>query len=123
MVNTLERSESAGLIASDRVEGTTVFNREGEKLGTVQKFMVEKRSGKAQCAILEFGGLFGLGSDHYPLPWDMLTYDVDKGGYVVNVDKDQLRDAPRYGADETPEYTDSYGKTVFGYYGVSYPWI
>lgn len=123
MVDTLDRNETARLIASDRVEGTTVYNIEGEKLGTVQKIMLDKKSGKAESAILEFGGLFGIGSDHYPLPWEMLTYYPDKGGYVVNVDKDQLRDAPRYRADDTPEYTDDYGRTVFGYYGLSYPLI
>ena len=123
MGNTLERNETRNLIASDKVEGTAVYNPEGERLGTVSNFMVDKRSGKVDYAVLEFGGLFGLGSDHYPLPWEMLTYDTDKGGYVVNVSKDQLKDAPRYRDTETPEYTDDYGRTVYGYYGLSYPMI
>ncbi|MGD9809860.1 MAG: PRC-barrel domain-containing protein [Sphingobium sp.] len=123
MADTLERNETRNLIASDRVEGTSVYNPQGEKLGTVSKFMVDKRSGKADYAVLEFGGLFGLGSDHYPIPWDMLDYDTDKGGYVVNISKEQLEQAPRHAQDDTPEYNDSYGRTVYGYYGVSYPFI
>lgn len=121
MVDTYTRDETRRLIASDKVEGTTVFNPQGERLGTVRNFMVDKRSGKADYAVLEFGGLFGLGSDHYPIPWDMLTYDVDQGGYVVNISSDQLNDAPRYRDSDTPEYTDDYGRTVYGYYGLSYP--
>jgi len=123
MADTLERNETRNLIASDKVEGTAVYNPEGERLGTVRNFMVDKQSGKADCAVLEFGGLFGLGSDHYPLPWEMLAYDTDKGGYVVSITKDQFNYALRYRDSDTPEYTNDYGRTIYGYYGISYPYI
>lgn len=121
MGETLERNETRSLIASDKVEGTTVYNQQGERLGSVRNFMVDKRSGKADYAVLEFGGLFGLGSDHYPLPWDMLSYDTKKGGYVVNISKEQIDNAPHFREADAPEYTDDYGRTVYGYYGISYP--
>ncbi|MCH4152411.1 MAG: PRC-barrel domain-containing protein [Sphingobium sp.] len=121
MADSVETEETSQLIASDKVEGTAVYNRQGERLGTISNFMVNKYTGEAEYAVLQFGGLFGLGSDHYPLPWEILSYDTDKGGYVVNIDKDQLADAPRYRHDDTPEYNDEYGKTVYGYYGMSYP--
>jgi hypothetical protein len=123
MADTLERTETNRLIASDKVEGTAVYNPQNEKLGTIANVMIDKYSGKADYAVLQFGGLFGLGSDHYPLPWDMLTYDTDKGGYVVNLTKEQVTGAPRYARDDTPEYTDEYGRTVYGYYGLSYPML
>ena len=121
MADTLDREETRRLIASDRVEGTHVYNTQGEKLGTVKNFMVDKRSGKAEYAVMEFGGLFGLGSDHYPIPWDMLDYDTGKDGYVVNLSKEQIEGAPRHTQNEAPEYTDNYGRTIYGYYGLSYP--
>lgn len=123
MADTLERNETHSLIASDKVEGTTVYNPQGEKLGTVANVMIDKRSGKSEYAVLQFGGLFGLGSDHYPLPWDMLTYDIDKGGYVVDIAKEQLTGAPRYGTGDRPEYTDDYGRDIYGYYGLNYPFL
>lgn len=110
------------LIASDRVEGTAVYNRQGERLGRISNFMVEKRSGQVRYATLSFGGFLGMGNDHYPLPWSMLTYDVDKGGYVVELDKQLLDDAPRHMADEQPDYDDGYGRNVHQYYGIIYPW-
>ena len=79
--NTIARDETHDLISSDKVEGTAVYNRQGEKLGTVTSFMVGKRNGRVQYAVLSFGGLFGMGEKFYPLPWDTLTYDTDKGGY------------------------------------------
>lgn len=111
-----------GLIASDRVEGTAVFNRAGERLGRISNFMVGKQSGQVRYAVLSFGGFLGLGHNHYPLPWPMLHYDTGKGGYVVDLAKEILDDAPSHLPDEQPDYNDSYGRSVFQYYGLIYPW-
>ena len=114
--------ETNRLIASNKVEGTTVYNAQSEKLGSIYNFMVEKRSGKVEYAVLQFGGVFGLGSDYYPLPWDVLTYDTDQGGYVVNLDKSVLEKAPRYASDSEPAFDRNYGREVYSYYGVNYPY-
>ena len=110
------------LIASNRVEGTAVYNRAGEKLGRIECFMVDKVSGQAEYAVMSFGGLFGFGDDHYPLPWDMLDYDPDKGGYAVDLDKDKLKSGPSFRAGDSPDFDRAYGRTVYDYYGVIYTW-
>lgn len=116
----LERDETHNLIASSRVEGTAVYNRQGEKLGTVSHFMVGKRNGRVEYAVMSFGGLFGMGANYHPLPWDVLTYDTDKGGYVVDLDKDRLEGAPSYGREQEPTWDRDYGRRVYDYYGVTY---
>lgn len=118
--NTLERDETTQLIASDKVEGTAVYNRNGDKLGNVGRFMVGKRNGRVEYAVLSFGGLFGMGERHYPLPWDALTYDTDKGGYVVDVTKEQIEGAPSYERGQEPTYDRDYGERVYSYYGITY---
>ena len=50
---------SGSLIASEKVEGTDVYNMQGEKLGTVDDIMLDKVSGKAIYAIMSFGGFLG----------------------------------------------------------------
>ena len=110
------------LIASDRVEGTAVYSRDGERLGRISHFMVEKRSGQVRYAVLSFGGFLGLGEDHYPLPWSMLDYDTGKGGYVVDLDPKVLDEAPRFGNEGRPDYSGEYGRSVYSYYGLIYPW-
>lgn len=110
------------LIASDRVEGTAVYNRQGEKLGKISNFMVDKVTGQVRYAVLSFGGFLGMGHDHYPLPWSMLNYDTQQGGYVVDLDRKLLDEAPRHMADERPDYDDGYGRNVYQYYGLIYPW-
>jgi sporulation protein YlmC with PRC-barrel domain len=106
------------LIAASRVNGTTVYDTAGEKLGSVYDVMLEKQSGKADYAIMSFGGFLGIGERYHPLPWDHLTYDESKGGYVVNVDRAQLEGAPSYSPDEDYWTTDpNYGRRIDDYYG------
>ncbi len=115
---TTTTSTHAAVISSDHVEGTKVYNTVGDKLGSIDDLMIDKVSGQVRYAVLEFGGFLGMGTDRYPLPWNMLKYDTTKEGYVVPLDKDRLEDAPRYASEERPEYDDAYGRRVNDYYGV-----
>lgn len=119
MAETIATDETYDLIASNKVEGTAVYNRQGERLGTVYNFMVDKRSGQVRYAVMSFGGLFGMGGSYHPLPWNVLTYDIDKGGYVVDLDKQMLEKAPSYRAGEEPTYDRDYGRRINDYWGVS----
>ncbi len=114
----IDRDETRDLISSEKVEGTKVFDRSGEKLGSIHHFMVNKRSGKVRYAVMSFGGLFGMGEDYYPLPWASLTYDTDKNGYVVNLTKDQLdkEKAPRFPRSSEPEWNRAYDEQIESYY-------
>ncbi|MDM0117368.1 PRC-barrel domain-containing protein [Variovorax sp. J22R133] len=109
---------TSDVISSERVEGTAVYNNSGDKLGTIDDLMIDKRSGQVRYAVLEFGGFLGMGTDRYPVPWNMLNYDISRDGYVVPLDKNMLDDAPRYGESEIPDYDDEYGRRVNNYYGV-----
>ena len=114
--------ETHDLIASDRVEGTKVYDLAGEHIGAIDRILIEKRSGKVSYAVLSFGGFLGIGSDHYPLPWTKLNYDETLGGYRVDVTKEQLEGAPKY-RDEDDFFTADNGRRVYDYYGVAPYWI
>ncbi len=113
------RTTRSSVISSDQVEGTAVYNNAGDKLGSIDSLVIDKRSGQVQHAVLEFGGFLGMGTDRYPLPWTMLKYDTVQDGYVVPLDKERLKDAPRFAQhDEMPFGTDAeYGRRVNTYYG------
>jgi len=113
-------NETDRLIASDKVEGTTVYDRNGSSLGSVYNFMVDKVSGKVAYAVMSFGGFLGIGERYHPLPWDTLTYDPRYGGYVVDLSREQLERAPSYTASESPWSDPNYGRNVYEYYNV--PW-
>ena len=111
---------STTVISSDRVEGTSVYNSMGDKLGSIDDLMIDKHSGQVRYAVLEFGGFLGMGTDRYPLPWNMLKYDTTKDGYVVPLDKAKLEQAPHYSRDDMPEYSADYGRKVHDYYGLDW---
>jgi hypothetical protein len=109
--------ETKRLIASNKVEGTSVFNRQGERLGSVYNFMVDKFTGQVGYAVLSFGGFLGLGESYHPLPWKALVYDTKLGGYVVDIDPTQLVNAPGYGAEDDPFADPDFGRRLDDYYG------
>ena len=94
------------LIASDRVEGTTVRRRNGDKAGTIQRLMIDKVSGNVAYAVLSFGGFLGMGEKHLPIPWTRLKYDPMIEAYAVDLTDDELAQAPSYAADKDFDWGD-----------------
>lgn len=107
---------SRRLIAASKVNGTTVYNLAGEKLGSIYDVMLEKVSGRAEFAIMSFGGFLGIGEKYHPLPWNALNYDPAQGGYVVNLDRDRLERAPAFSADELVNWDDTWDRRVTDYW-------
>lgn len=109
------------LISSRRVEGTPVYNRSEQRLGSVHSVMIDKREGKVAYAVLSFGGFLGLGEHVHPVPWEMLTYDVDLDAYVIDITREQLEQAPTLHLDlaDRPQTRDY--EEIAGYYA-KLPW-
>jgi hypothetical protein len=73
------------LIESDRVEGTTVYDPQGNDIGSIKRLMIEKLSGRVAYAVMSFGGFLGMGSEEHTIPWSKLTYDTNLGGYRTDI--------------------------------------
>jgi hypothetical protein len=116
------RREAVSLIGSDKVEGTSVYGMDDRKIGSVQRVMIDKISGKIAYAVVSFGGFLGMGEDYYPMPWASLKYDTHLGGYRANVTDDQLKGAPKFNRKTDWDWTDrSRDRTINDYYGLP-PW-
>lgn len=110
------------LISTRRVEGTVVYSRTGEKLGTVRLVMLNKRSGEAVFAVMSFGDFLGMGEVAHPVPWPMLTYDADRDGYIIDLDREQLEKAPTFRLDEADRPREQSDQdSVYSYYGPLFP--
>ena len=84
--------ETERLIASNKVEGTPVYDRKGDRLGSIHNFMVDKFRGQVVYAVLRHSsGFLGLDERYYPLDWDQLTYDTRLGGYHIDMTEGQLK--------------------------------
>jgi sporulation protein YlmC with PRC-barrel domain len=116
---TTTTNTTSDVISSDKVEGTAVYNDAGEKLGSIDDLMIDKNSGQICYAVLEFGGFLGMGTDRYPIPWNVLKYDTGKGGYTVPLNKAKLENAPKYRDQEVPIYDTDYGSRINKYYGIN----
>ena len=113
----LKRKETHALIAADKVEGTAVYDAQGEKMGSIHRIMIDKLTGKVDYAVMSFGGFLGIGDRYHPLPWAMLTYDEGLEGYVVNLSKERLQSAPSYAEHEMMWNDPRFGTSVIDYYG------
>jgi sporulation protein YlmC with PRC-barrel domain len=105
------------LIPADRVNGTDVYNKAGEKLGKIEDIAIEKISGEVAYAILSFGGVLGLGAKYHPVPWRLLKYDIGRGAYMIPMDKDALTEAPMIDESELSGWDDSLSRDdIYRYY-------
>jgi hypothetical protein len=116
-----EARETADLIGSDKVEGTAVYDAKGEKMGSIARVMIDKRSGQVSYAVLSFGGFLGIGNEYYPIPWASLKYDTSLGGYRTTITEQQLRSAPKYQGESWDWEDHERRRKVSDYY--STPWI
>jgi sporulation protein YlmC with PRC-barrel domain len=102
----LEAEETDRLISSEKVDGTAVYDFQGQRLGTIHHLMIDKFSGRVEYAVMSFGGFLGVGEIYHPLPWRTLTYNTDLGGYRVDLDRVRLEQSPRYTMSNPPDWSD-----------------
>ncbi len=112
-------------ILASKVKGTTVYNLGGDKIGHVEDVILDKQSDRIMFAALGFGGLLGMGEKYAPIPWSMLTYSKDKGGYELALDEDVIKSAPAYDLKDLTRADGSLGdirRQSYDYYKVSRDW-
>lgn len=111
------------LVPSDQVEGTAVCRSNGERIGTIQRVMIDKISGNVAYAVLSFGGFLGIGQKHLPIPWSRLSYNTNHEAYQVDISDDELKKAPAYEADKDFDWGDRSGEIIIHrYYGARPYW-
>jgi sporulation protein YlmC with PRC-barrel domain len=121
---TTSSGHTSAILAS-RVKGTAVYDGSGDKIGTVEDVVLDKTSNRIMFAALGFGGVLGMGEKYYPVPWSLLDYDENKGGYIVPLSKDRLENAPAYELKDLTKHDGSLGdirEQTYTYYNVSRDW-
>jgi hypothetical protein len=111
------------LVPSDQVEGTAVCRPNGDRIGSIQRVMIDKISGNVAYAVLSFGGFLGIGQKHLPIPWSRLSYNIDHEAYQVDLSDDELKKAPAYESNKDFDWGDRSGEiVVHRYYGARPYW-
>ena len=108
------------LLSCSSITGTNVTNSQGEDLGSIQDIMINTQSGEISYVVLSFGGFLGLGDKYFAMPWQAFSVDRSNEQFVLNVDKEKLKDAPGFDKDNWPSSANSeYLTRVNNYYGYS----
>ena len=106
------------LMGADTLVGNDVCNENGEALGEIKEIMLEMDSGRVGYAVLSFGSFLGMGEKLFAVPWAALTLDTEHKRFVLNVEKDRLKQAPGFHRDRWPNMADqSWAKSIHAYYG------
>lgn len=101
--------------------GNDVYNVNDEDLGDIKEIMLDVRTGKVNYAVLSFGGFLGMGEKLFAVPWEALKLDPVNERFILNVDKERLKNAPGFDKDHWPDMADqSWRQEIHDYYGTTY---
>jgi hypothetical protein len=107
------------VVAADRVNGSAVYSRAGDALGTIDRLVIDK---VAYAVIATTAG--HEGGRRQPLPWCVLTYDPLMGGYLINLDRSVLENGPTFRRDEVLDWSsEPFNRRLHDYYRVPHFWI
>jgi len=111
------------VMGASTLSGDSVVDRNGESLGEIKEIMVDVPTGRVAYAVLSFGGFLGMGDKLFAVPWSALTLDTDQKQFVLDVDRERLKDAPGFDKNHWPSMAQpTWASTVYKFYGVDPYW-
>jgi hypothetical protein len=109
--------------AKEEVIGVDVKNPAKEDLGEICEVMLDKTSGRTAYVVLESGSFLGMGGKLFALPWNSIQYDPNEECFILDVDKEKLKNAPGFDKDNWPDMADrAWGQKISSYYGARNYW-
>jgi sporulation protein YlmC with PRC-barrel domain len=116
-------SERPKALSATTLIGDAVKNRSAEDLGKIEDIMIDLDNGRVDYAVLSFGGVFGIGRKLFAVPWNAMTLDTEKHAFILDVDKERLKNAPGFDKDNWPDTHDRGWQTeVYTFYGTRPYW-
>lgn len=96
-----------------------VVNTAGEDVGKIEDFVIDPEKGRITCAVLSFGGGFlGRSNKLFPIPYSALRRSFTDNKFVLDVDKEVLKNAPGFDKDSWPDMNDGrWAIDLYTYYG------
>ncbi len=114
----MENNDPPKLLSAHSIIGDPVHNSENENLGKIEELMIDLRTGRVSYAVLSFGGVLGIGDKLFAIPWHALQVLPDEHAFLLEIDKETLRNAPGFDKDNWPNMADSRWSTeIYNYYG------
>lgn len=116
--NDVRNGPGPEVMAANTLEGNDVVNNQGEDLGKIKEIMLDVMGGRIAYAVLSSGGFLGMGDKLFAIPWGALILDTDRKCFILDVDKDRLKNAPGFDKDHWPSMADTtWANEIHAYYG------
>jgi sporulation protein YlmC with PRC-barrel domain len=100
-----EAGEGPGprLMGAGTLMSEDVSNLQGEDLGDIKEIMLDMQTGEVAYAVLSFGGVMGMGTKLFAVPWKALQLDTENKRFVLDITKESLQRAPGFDKDDWPD--------------------
>ena len=111
------------VLSASTLENEKVVNAAGEDLGNIEDYMIDLSNGRIAYCVLSFGGFLGMGEKLFAIPWQAMTLDTENKRFILNLDKERLKNAPGFDKDNWPDTTNpAWGTRIYSYYGIKPYW-
>lgn len=122
MSNTIVETHP-NVLSTTAIIGDKIVNRTGENLGKIEELMLDLEKGRVAYAVLSFGGFMGMGEKLFAVPFEALKLDASREHFMLEVDKDKLKNAPGFDKNNPPQAADrTWGAEVYKFYGYKPYW-
>ncbi len=106
------------LMGADTLIGDSVVNAANDDLGDIKEIMLDMQTGQVAYAVLSFGGFLGMGDKLFAVPWQALHLDTVNKRFVLDIEKERLRNAPGFDKDAWPDMADAqWAQHIHSFYG------
>jgi len=103
-----------GQMRANELIGKKVTDSQGKELGEISELVLDLQAGKVHAAVLEFGGILGMGEKNYAFPISQLRQGKDRDQFTMDIDKQKLENAEGFAKGEWPEMDAEYWGRVGG---------
>ena len=105
------------VMAADTLTGDEVRNGANEKLGEITDIMLDVPTGRVAYAVMSVGGVLGMGSKLFAIPWSAMQLDTAEKCFRLNVAKERFDEAPGFDKDHWPSMADQrWAEDVHAFY-------
>ena len=110
----LDDKSPAGTIRASELMGTDIKNAKGEEIGEVKDLVIDT-SGRVRYAAVKYGGILGVGSKYFAVPFAAFRVqrdpddpnDTDDYELVLDINKGHLDGAQGFDRDHWPNFADT----------------
>lgn len=113
MAETIDRHA----LQATKIIGTSVRNHSEQRLGQIEDFVLDMKSGRIAYAVMSSSGIEGAERRLFAIPFQSMVLNVEEGCFYLDADEDRLRKAPGFDPDHWPTMGDRrWGSKIRGYW-------